>query len=193
MDHFDEALKHINAVIEKQPLARGLHAASSLVGAAGELDEAIKDLDAARQAGSGGPAPLLMRSRLYHAEGRNALALQDVDRVSRRTRIARSPAICELHSGRHGELRRGGTDISELLEEDPENVLLKLQLAIYLNAAGSRAKAIEVFRDVLQADPQHGVALRGRADAYLNVGEHRKPSRTMRWRYSVPRRFRDAQ
>ena len=47
-------------------------------------------------------------------------------------------------------------------------------MAIYVNAAGSSRKAIELFTDVLKTDPGNGVAHRGRADAYLNIGEHEK-------------------
>ena len=66
-------------------------------------------------------------------------------------------------------------DITELLEKEPDNVLLKLQLAIYLNAANqSRQGDRGVQRGAAGGEPQNGVALRGRADAYLNIGEHRK-------------------
>ena len=46
-----------------------------------------------------------------------------------------------------------------------------------MNAGNQSAKAIDVFSEVLQAEleeAQKGVACRGRADAYLNIGEHRK-------------------
>jgi tetratricopeptide (TPR) repeat protein len=65
-------------------------------------------------------------------------------------------------------------DVEKQLAGNPDDVALKLELAIYLNAAEQSAKAVEIYGEVLQADPQNGAALRGRGDAYLNIGDHRK-------------------
>ncbi len=116
-----------------------------------------------------------MRARLYHADDRNALAKADVDQVLQ-SQPDYPPAI-ELRSSvaaALGEFQQAVNDVSALLKRDPENSLLKLQLAIYLNAAGESRRSIEVFGDVLQADPGNGVAYRGRADAYLNLGAHKE-------------------
>ncbi|MHB8970446.1 MAG: tetratricopeptide repeat protein [Pirellulaceae bacterium] len=178
MELYDEALKHINLVIEKKPSALAYTLRARLWTQQEKLDEAVKDLDEAAKLEPTDLSLLLMRARLYHAEGRNALAQQDVERVLQ-VRPGVVPAI-ELRSSilaAMGKFPEAINDISELLKKEPDNVLLKLQLAIYLNADNRSAKAIEVFSEILQAElpePQKGVAFRGRADAYLNIGEHRK-------------------
>jgi len=73
-----------------------------------------------------------------------------------------------------GKFGAAAQDVATMLKIEPDNRLLKLQWAIYLNADNQSRQAIGVFDEVLSADPQNDVALRGRADAYLNVGEHRK-------------------
>jgi FimV-like protein len=169
----DEAQQQIDAVIEQQPLAVALALRARLWIQRGDLERGRKDLDAALELEPGNPALLLLRSRFYHAEGRNALALRDVDQIMRiRPDL---PEILELRASilaALGNFDEAVREISKLLAEDPENVLIKLQLGIYLNAAGQSRKAIEVFSDVLRTEPQHGLARRGRADAYLSVGEH---------------------
>jgi tetratricopeptide (TPR) repeat protein len=178
MEQYDEALKHINLVIERKPSALAYTLRARLWTQQEKLDEAVKDLDEAAKLEPTDLSLLLMRARLYHAEGRNALAQQDVERVLQ-TRPGIALAI-ELHSSilaAMGKFPEAVKDITELLKKEPDSILLKLQLAIYLNAGNQSDKAIEVFSEILQADlqdPQKGMAFRGRADAYLNIGEHRK-------------------
>jgi tetratricopeptide (TPR) repeat protein len=140
-----------------------------------KLDDAVKDLDEAAKLAPDDLGLLLMRARLYLAAGRNALAQQDVERVLQ-TRPDALPAI-ELRSSilaAMGKFTEAAKDMTELLKKEPDNILLKLQLAMYLHAGNQSRQAIEAFGEVLRVDPQNGFALRGRADAYLNVGEHRK-------------------
>ena len=71
-----------------------------------------------------------------------------------------------------GEFDEAISQIRKLVEKDSNNFLWKLQLAIYLNAAGRSQDAIDQFSQVLRLDPGNPVAFRGRADAYLNAGRH---------------------
>ena len=143
-----------------------------------KLDEAVKDLDEAAKLDPDDLGLLLMRARLYHAAGRNALAQQDVERVLQ-TRPDVRPAI-ELRSSilaAMGKFAEAAKDITELLKKEPANILLKLQLAIYLNAGNQSRQAIEVFGEVLQADPQNGIAP---ARAGRRVFECRRTSQSRR-------------
>ncbi len=141
-----------------------------------KLDEAVKDLDEAVKLDPDDLGLVLMRARLYHAEGRNALAQQDVERVLQ-TRPDVLPAI-ELRSSilaAMGKFAEAVRDISELLKKEPDNILLKLQLAIYLNAGNqSRQGHRRVRRSARRPIRRTVWRCRGRADAYLNIGDHRK-------------------
>ena len=81
-----EAQKQIDVVIEKQPLPMALTLRARLWVQQEKLDEAIKDLDAAVKLEPNNLPIILMRARLYHAVGRNGLALQDVEQVLRARR-----------------------------------------------------------------------------------------------------------
>jgi tetratricopeptide (TPR) repeat protein len=175
VEQYDEALKHINLVIEKKPSSLAYTLRAQLWTRQEKLDDAVKDLDEAAKLAPDDLGLLLMRARLYLAAGRNALAQQDVERVLQ-TRPDALPAI-ELRSSilaAMGKFTEAAKDMTELLKKEPDNILLKLQLAMYLHAGNQSRQAIEAFGEVLRVDPQNGFALRGRADAYLNVGEHRK-------------------
>jgi tetratricopeptide (TPR) repeat protein len=175
VQQYDEALKHLKVVIDQKPSALAYTLRAQLWTQQEKLDEAVKDLDEAVKLDPDDLGLVLMRARLQHAAGRHDLAEQDVDRVLQ-ARADIRPAI-ELRSSilaAKGKYAEAAQDIAELLKKEPDNVLLQLQLGIYLNAGSQSHKAIEVFDKILSADPQNGLALRGRADAYLNVGEHRK-------------------
>ena len=175
LDQMDEAMKQINLTIEKQPSAEAHMLRARLWVHQEKIAEAIKDLDEAITLAPDDLRPLLMRAQLYADEGRNALALQDVDWVLKlRPRI---PAVLQLRRtilAAMGNFSDAIHDVEKQLAENPDDVALKLEQAIYLNAAEQSAKAVDIYGEVLQADPQNGAALRGRGDAYLNIGDHKK-------------------
>ena len=172
---YDEALKHIDRVLEKQPTTLAYTLRAQLWTQQEKYDEAVRDLSEAIKLTPDDLGLVLMRARLNHVAGRYDLAQQDVDRVLEQH--AGSQRAIELRSAilaARGLYAEAARDVEQLLKEDPDNVLLQLQLAIYLNAGNQSRRAIEVFSRVLTLDPQNSLALRGRADAYLNVGEHRQ-------------------
>lgn len=175
LGRLDEAQRQIDTILERQPMAIALTLRARLSAAKGDLEQAVKDLDEALKQEPGNPALLLLRARLYYAEGRNALALRDVDEIR-----GLRPDLAEILELRGailaalGKFDEAAREIATLLRDNPDNILVRLQLAIYLNAAGKSNQAIERFTEVLQVDPENAVAHRGRADAYLNIGQHDK-------------------
>jgi tetratricopeptide (TPR) repeat protein len=170
---YDDALRQLNLVIEQKPTPLAYTLRARLWTQQENLEEAVRDLDEATKLDPNDLGLLLMRARLYLAEGRNALAQQDVERVLQ-VRPDAWQAV-ELRSSilaAMGKFPEAVKDLRELLQREPDNVLLKLQLGLYLNAGNQPREAIEVYSQVLQADPQNAFALRGRADAYLSVGDH---------------------
>ncbi len=174
-DQCDEALRYINQAIDKEPTAQAYGLRAQLWAAQRKYDEAIKDLDEAIKLDPDDLGLVLRRAQVHYLAEHHELAYQDVQRV-----LEEHPDVLPVIEFRSavlaalGKYAEAARDISRLLEKEPDNPLLKLQLAVYLNAGNQSRQAIEIFTDVLRADPQNGVALRGRADAYLNIGEHGK-------------------
>ncbi len=175
VNQVDEALKHVNHVIEHDPNVIAFTLRAQIWTHESKLDKAVEDIDQALKLAPNDLGLLLMRARLYHADNRHALAKTDIDQVLQ-AQPNFAPGI-ELRSSilaSLGQFEDAMKDISSLLKRDPDNILLKLQMAIYLNAAGDSRKSIVVFTDILQTNPDNGIAYRGRADAYLNVGAHKE-------------------
>ena len=62
----------------------------------------------------------------------------------------------------------------QLLEDDPDNVELQLQLAAIYTADARPRRAIELYSELVELDDDDVTwrALRGRADARLGIGDH---------------------
>ncbi len=175
VDQADEALEHVNHIIETQPNILAYTLRAQIWTLENQLDKAIEDINAATKLAPDDFGLILMRARLYHAAGQDELAKVDVEKVLQ-TQPAFVPGT-ELRASilaSLGQFGEAAQDIATLVKRDPSNILLKLQQAIYLNAAGESRKSIELFTEILQQDPENGVACRGRADAYLNVGAHKE-------------------
>jgi len=54
----------------------------------------------------------------------------------------------------------------------PQQVDLRMQLALYYLVDGQPRKAIAAYSEVIKVDEKSFVAWRSRGDAYLNIGEH---------------------
>lgn len=175
LDKVDDAMKHVNRVIEDEPNVIALKLRAQLWSVQEKFDKALEDVEAALKLEPSDLELILMRARLYHLEDRNALAKTDVERVLRQLPDF-APAL-DLRSSIEatmGDYEAAVHDVNTLLKRDPGNLRYRLQLGIYQNAAGASQQAIDIFTDVLKADPGNPIAVRGRADAYLNIGAHKK-------------------
>ncbi len=175
VDQVEEALKHVNLIIQRDPNVIAYTLRAQIWTLENRLDKAIEDIDEALKLAPDDLGLLLMRARLYHADERHALAKTDIDRVLQaQPNFASGIELRSSILASLGEFAGAVDDISSLLKQNPADVRLKLQLAICLNAAGNSRKSVEVFTDILQAEPDNVFAFRGRADAYLNVGAHQE-------------------
>ncbi len=175
MDKFDEAMKHVDKIIAAKPNALAYKLRAQLWAVQERLDKALEDIDAALKLAPNDLQLYLLRARLYHLEDREALAKTDVDRVLQRVPDL-APALelrAEVLAGLD-QFDSAIADITQLLKAQPDNLLYQIQLAIYHNAAGHYQQAIDTYGKVLQANPGNDLALRGRGDAYLNLGAHQQ-------------------
>lgn len=171
---FDQALEQLNQVVAQKPSPLAYTLRARLWTQLGKLAEAVQDLDAAEKLAPNDPGLMLMRARLYLQEGRNALAQQDVDRVlAAHPNDLQAMGLRAMILAAMGKFPEAVRDLRQLLQREPDNQLLKLQLAQYLTAGNQSRQAIDLYNQVLREEPQNVFALRGRGDAYLNIGEHK--------------------
>ena len=64
--------------------------------------------------------------------------------------------------------------MQQLTKAVPNQPELKIQLAMYYLINKQPHEAISEYDDILLLDPENFLALRSRADAYLNVGKHQE-------------------
>jgi tetratricopeptide (TPR) repeat protein len=63
-------------------------------------------------------------------------------------------------------------EMQQLTKAVPNQPELKMQLAMYFLINKQPREAISEYDDLLLLDPENFLALRSRADAYLNIGKH---------------------
>ncbi len=137
------------------------------------LPEAIKDLDEALQAAPENLLVRLLRAEVYQEMEQYDKALAEVDEVLKQQPTL-GPAI-RYRAVLLAEMKRTEEAV-ELLEQflrtHPEDDAARLQLAAVYVADSRPRRAIEVYTELLQKEPDSVPALRGRGDAYLNIGKH---------------------
>jgi tetratricopeptide (TPR) repeat protein len=142
----------------------------------GEIKNAIEQLNKALKIKPDDVATLLIRSGLLFQSGDSEQALDDVNKV-----IELSPGLvkayqmkAEIHATeqRWDEAIKGLKQILQVAPDRPELRELQYQLATYYLIQSQSELAIETFTKVLEWNDDNANALRGRGDAYLNLGKH---------------------
>ncbi|MEM8943863.1 MAG: tetratricopeptide repeat protein [Planctomycetota bacterium] len=116
---------------------------------------------------------LLHRADAYMANQQLDAALGDIELV-----LEKQPSLVAAHRLRAEILTRLDR-IDEAIDEMervsaamPDQVELKMQLALYYLVDKQPSKAIEAYSDVLDQQRDNFSALQSRGDAFLNVGKH---------------------
>jgi len=116
---------------------------------------------------------LLLRAQVHQQAGDVKAARADLDEALKDT-PGWAPAL-ELRailSAGDNDYGQAIEDFKQLLKVAPKSPELLGQLALLYEANKQPRKAIAAYNDVLGADSENFTALRGRADAYLNIGDH---------------------
>jgi tetratricopeptide (TPR) repeat protein len=171
---FDEALVQFNRLVElapESPVARLQR--SRVYAAQKQWDKALADVNEALRLEPKLPAALLVRAGIHQEQGHRDLALADLEQIIQQRPSAADALLL------HAQLAAGGglwtkaiADFARLRELAPESLEIGIQLARFHTAAKQPRKAIALYDELLAKDPKNWQALRGRADAYLNVGRH---------------------
>ena len=116
---------------------------------------------------------LLHRADAYMANKQLDEALADIEIV-----LEKQPSLVAAHRLRAEILTRLGR-LDEAVDEMervstamPDQLELKMQLALYYLVDKQPSKAIEAYSDVLDQQQNNFTALQSRGDAYLNIGKH---------------------
>ena len=174
LERFDEAIAALQRAIELAPDATGpLVQLARVHIARKKLDDALAVLDKVLESQPDNVAVLLLRSGVYQELGKKEQAMADVDKaleiqpgliVAIRTR-----ALLLADAERYDE---AVAELNKLRENDPGDLLTLMQLGTLHTMQKQSDKAVEVYSLVLSLQPDLWQALRGRGDAYLNIGKH---------------------
>jgi tetratricopeptide (TPR) repeat protein len=175
-ENFDEALKTIDKSITAAPEEPMGYILRSRIHVLNEdTQAALADLNKALELDEENLAALLMRARVLYADEQTEKALEDVNRALKiRPGLVQGLELRSAILAASDKLEDAIGDLRKLLHADPNRLEWRLQLAMYHQADDRPRKAIQLFNEILQDDPNNWLALRGRGDGYISVGDHKK-------------------
>ncbi len=173
---FNKAREVINKVIEAKPTsALGYTLRSNVALAEEKYDDAEKDLSKAIELEPTDIRALFSRSQLYAVQQEFKEAMADADRAieidpgREDVRLFRSRVATQS-----GDYVQALMDLRYIQRRQPENLPLQMQIAMIYLADERPLRAIEVYEQILETEPNYVEAVRGRADALLGTGDHSK-------------------
>ncbi len=139
-----------------------------------KLDDAVKSFTAAIEIGPV-PAAHLQRARIYLQQGKAQDALNDINKVI--SLVEPTGELLVLRASAYHALRndeRAVKDAESALKIDPDDTQVMLQAGRLFYYAKRNAKAIETFNKLIAKDSKNAGGYAGRADTYLQTGDHQK-------------------
>jgi tetratricopeptide (TPR) repeat protein len=139
-----------------------------------KFEEALKELDKAHAAAPEDVAVLLLRAGVRQQLDQFDEAVADVD-AALKVRPDLQPAmrIRAVLLTVTGEMDKAVEQLEELRKLAPKDLFVMIQLASVHHATKDYRKAADTFSDALAQHPDSWLALRGRADSRLALGEHK--------------------
>jgi len=139
--------------------------------------EAIEDIDQAMKVEPDNrdlvAKGLLLRAQVHQQAGDNKAARADLDQALKDTPgLAPALEMRAILSVGDSDYGQAIEDFKQLLKVAPKNPELLDQLGMLYALNKQPRKAISSYSDALDVDAENFSALRGRADAYLNTGDH---------------------
>jgi tetratricopeptide (TPR) repeat protein len=173
---YDEALETVNKAIEISPDdPMGYNMRARVHALKEDLKAALADLDQSLKVDEENIPALLMRARIRQADGETEKALEDVNRALKvRPGLVQGLELRSALLAASDKLEEAIGDLRKLLHADPDRLEWRLQLAMYHQVDGRPRKAIQLFSEILESDAKNWIALRGRGDAYISIGDHKK-------------------
>ncbi|OYP36860.1 tetratricopeptide repeat protein [Rhodopirellula sp. MGV] len=178
LNRLDDALNLLTQALEAKP-SEGLYRMRAILYRMQmKEDEALADLNKALAIQPRDPISLLQRAEI--AINNNNLQgakddLRAAERIDPRVAlIEQAIAVRCMIAMEEGRMSDAISELKKLIESNPDNLAWQLQLAgLYISDDRPR-QAVDLMTAILDRDPKNVGALRTRADAYLNIGEHVK-------------------
>jgi tetratricopeptide (TPR) repeat protein len=175
MKKFDDALAandKLETLLPDSPIP--LLQRAQIHNQAGKPDDAIADITKAYEMDNGNIGILIMRSTMHFEKGDKDKALADAEECIRLQ--PSNPDAIRYHASLLADLGRmddAAAALKKLIEsEEPKEKMLGVLTLTQLYVAKKQSpKAIEIYGKYLEKDPENGELLRGRGDAYTNVGK----------------------
>lgn len=175
-EKFDEALAALDQAAERAPAALGIiQQKGEIYRQMGDFPKAIEEFTKVINMQPSSILPLIHRSEAYLNNKQYDEALADIETVIKANPDL--PLARGLKAQTLASLERFPEAIAELkkmTEDEEPQPEFQLQLALYHLFAKQPREAIAAYTELLEKDDDNFTALRGRADAYLNIGEHAK-------------------
>ena len=174
LERYDDALASFNRASELAPdAALPYQHRGELYRQKGDLEKSLEQLTKALELAPDNVAPLLVRASVYYELKQSDRALEDIDKA-----IRAQPQLVQPHLMRAeilaatDRLDQAIAQLERLLQLSPGNEQLLTRLGNFYLVGGRPRKAIEAATQIIEKNPENYVALRFRADAHLNIGEH---------------------
>lgn len=173
-DRIDEALASFDQATELAPQAPGPYQnRGEIYRQQGNYNEAIEQFNEVLKLQPGVLLTLLHRADAYMAAKKYDEALADIEIV-----LEKQPSLVAAHRLRAEILTRldrldeAVDEMERVSAAMPDQVELKMQLALYYLVDKQVSKAIDTYSDVLDVQRDNFTAIQSRGDAYLNIGKH---------------------
>ncbi len=138
----------------------------------GEHDKALTEFNKVLELQPGELLTLVHRAEVYLRSGRLDEALADVDLVLEKQQLVLAHRIRAETLANMNRLQEAIDEMERVSAAMPNQVELKMQLALYYQVDNQLRRAVEVYDKVIEQQSDNLLALRSRGDANLTLGEH---------------------
>ena len=172
-NRLQDALASFDKATELEPEAPGpFQNRGEIYRQQGQYEEAIAQFNEVLKLQPGVLLTLMHRADAFLASEKLQEALTDIEIVLEKQPLVaahRLRAAILIKMDRLDEAVKEMESVSAAMPDQPE---LKMQLALYYLVDKQSSKAISLYSDILEQDPDNFETLQARGDAYLNVGMH---------------------
>ena len=171
----DEALKSFDEATKLAPQSPGPYQnRGEIYREKEEYDKAIQEFTKVIELQPGDVLPLVHRAEAYMVAGKLEEALADADAVLEKQPLVAAHRLRGEILAQLNRLNDAIAEMEQLTKAVPNQPELKVQLALYYLINKQPNEAISEYDDILLLNPENFLALRNRADAYLNIGKHKE-------------------
>ena len=174
LEKYDEALASFNRATELVPdAALPYQHRGELYRQKGDLEKAVEQLTKALELAPENVATLIVRAGVYYELKQIDKSLEDLEEAIRIQPQLAHPYLmrAEIYAATD-RLDQAIEQLERLVQMSPGNAALLNRLGSFYLMGGRPRKAIDAFTQVIDQDSENFSALRFRADAHLNIGQH---------------------